>query len=271
MTKKPGQIEFGEVEKRKAPRRGVYVVPSLVTSMALFLGFYSIIYTLQGVRDGTSYFTPAVFALILAGVFDNLDGRLARLMRVESAFGVQFDSIADMVSFGIAPAVLAYGFALIALERLGWLGAFMFLTCAGLRLARFNVTKQEPQSKKYFKGMSSPIAATGLGVTMIILQRFLEGEAFSYAVLVVTICLALLMVSNVRFRTFKEMDFNKHPLQYFLIILFGLISIFVFREEALFVLFILYFLGGLVEELILFRRRRKSDPNVPFLPFGDRE
>lgn len=258
-------------KKRKRIARGVYIVPSLITSIALFLGFYSIIFTLTALKKGAPSFEPAVFALIIAGVFDNLDGRIARLMKVESEFGFQFDSIADMVSFGIAPAVLAYGFALIDLNRLGWLGAFVFLACAGIRLARFNVASQdENASRKYFKGMSSPVAAGGLGVTMIMLSRVFEGMTYSYAVLAVTVFLGLLMVSNVRFRTFKDIGFKKHPIQYFLIAMIAIASVFAFHEDALFTIFILYLVGGLAEELILFRRRRRSDPSVPFLPFGDR-
>ena len=267
------RIDFDKrIRRRERLAKGVFVVPSLVTALALFLGFYAIIFTLQGLRTGSTQFEAAAFALIFAGVLDNLDGRIARLMKVESAFGVQFDSIADMVSFGIAPAVIAYGFGLIHLDRLGWMGAFLFLACAGIRLARFNVINQsEPASKKYFKGMSSPVAAGGLVMSMIQMQRALDPQMFPYGVLAVTIFLAFLMVSNVRFRTFKDMDFKKHPMQYFLFIIIGMASIFAFREDALFVLFLMYLTFGLGEELVLFRRRRKSDPNVPFLPFGDRD
>jgi len=260
-----------EWKQRKRIARGVYIVPSLITSIALCLGFYSIIFTLTALKKGTTNFEPAVFALIFASVFDNLDGRIARLMKAESEFGFQFDSIADMVSFGIAPAVLAYGFALIDLDRMGWLGAFLFLACAGIRLARFNVTSDdENSSRKYFKGMSSPVAAGGLSISMLMLNKFTEGPAYSYGVLAVTVFLALLMVSNVRFRTFKDIGFKRHRIQYFLITLAGIVSIFAFREDALFVIFILYLVAGLIEELFLFKRRRKSDPSVPFLPFGDR-
>lgn len=267
------QIDFDRrIRRRERIAKGVFIVPSLVTALALFLGFYSIIFTLQSLRTGGTLFETAAFALIFAGVLDNLDGRIARLMKVESAFGVQFDSIADMVSFGIAPAVVAYGFGLIHLDRLGWLGAFLFLACAGIRLARFNViTQSEPVSRKYFKGMSSPVAAGGLVMCMLQMQRSLDPYYYPYGVLIVTAFLALLMVSNVRFRTFKDIEFKKHPIQYFLLIVMAIASIFAFREDALFVIFLIYLTFGLFEELVLFRRRRKSDPNVPFLPFGDRD
>lgn len=259
------------IRRKRRIQRGIYIVPSFVTSIALFLGFFAIIYTLQFMKKGSMNLEPAVIALIFAGVFDNLDGRLARLMKVESEFGVQFDSIADMVSFGVAPAILAYGFALVDLDRLGWLGAFMFLACAGIRLARFNVQSNEQPNKKYFKGMSSPVAAGGLGLSMVMMQEFLTGKTFAYGVLAVTIFISLLMVSNVRFRTFKEIDFKKQRFQVFLILLLAMMSVFVFSTRALFVIFIIYLLAGLIEEFLLWRRRRKSDPNVPFLPIGDRE
>ena len=259
------------MQRRRGIHRGVYIVPSLVTTIALFLGFYSIIYSLQALRQGHIEFESAVFALIMAGVFDNLDGRIARLMKVESEFGVQYDSIADMVSFGIAPAILVYSFALIDLDRLGWFGAFLYLACAGIRLARFNVITKELPSKKYFKGMSSPIAAGGLGVCMLMLNQFVTGKTFAYACLAMTLFFAMLMVSNVRFRTFKDLDFKKHPFQYFLLIVVAMASVFVFKELALFVIFSLYLLTGIIEEIWLWTRRRRSDPNVPFLPFGDRD
>ena len=256
---------------RRGLARGVVIFPSLITASALFLGFYSIIFTLryvEGIREAS--FSVAVYAIILAGVLDNLDGRIARLMKAESAFGLQFDSIADMVSFGVAPAVMAYGFALIELKRWGWLGAFLFLTCAAIRLARFNVLTSEAPSRKYFKGLSSPVAAGGLGVTLLMMKGYLHADHFHVAALIATLAIALLMVSNVRFRSFKDLNFKRQPIQYFLITLLLLIFVIEFGTEALFFIFVVYLLSGLVEELVLFRRRRKSDPSTPFLPFGDR-
>jgi CDP-diacylglycerol--serine O-phosphatidyltransferase len=256
--------------RRRRFSSGVWVVPSLITAVALFLGFFAIVHTISSLHSGSSDLLPAVYALILAGIFDNMDGRIARLMKAESEFGVQFDSIADMVSFGVAPAVVVYGFALLHLKEWGWFGAFLFVACAAIRLARFNVATADQPSKKYFKGMSSPVAAGGLVICTVMLQRLFEGVYFSVSVLMLTIFLSLLMVSNIRFRAFKDLDFKRHRIQYFLVIVLAMTSVFAFRVNALFVIFLIYLIFGLSEELVLFRRRRRSDPNVPFLPFGDR-
>jgi len=259
------------LKPRRGIARGVVIFPSLITASAMFLGFYSIILTLryvEGIRDAD--LSIAVYAIVVAGILDNLDGRIARLMKAESAFGLQFDSIADMVSFGVAPAVMSYGFALIELKRWGWLGAFMFLTCAAIRLARFNVMTAEAPSRKYFKGLSSPVAAGGLGVTLLMMREYLIEDYFLVAALIATVGIALLMVSNVRFRSFKDLNFKRQPIQYFLIALLLLVVLIEFGTEALFFVFVIYLLSGLMEELVLFRRRRKSDPSTPFLPFGDR-
>lgn len=264
------KIPFPE-RRRSRLSRGVAIVPSLLTACAMFLGFYSIIYTLNEVISGGSQFQPAVFAIVAATLFDSLDGRVARFMKLESAFGEHFDSIADMVSFGVAPAVLVYSSALQKLGRLGWLASFMYLSCVAIRLARFNVlANQQPAHKKYFKGLSSPVSAGGLSVMMLLAHQVLEGIWFQSFVLAATVAVSLLMVSNVRFRSFKDIDFKRYPFQYFMAACALIAFVAVYLEIALFVIFIVYLLSGLIEEIILFRRRRKSDPSVPFLPFGDR-
>lgn len=256
---------------RRRLKRGIYMFPSLLTAAALFSGFYSIIFTVNGLAQGREYFNNAVIAIVVASLFDSLDGRVARLMRAESEFGSHFDSIADMVSFGVAPAVLSYGWALIHLGRLGWLGSFMFLACAAIRLARFNVlSNQSATSKKYFKGLSSPVAAGGLALSLWMLWDEVPQDIFIWMAFSITCILAILMISNVRFRSFKDLDFRRYPVQTFMASMLIMALLFSFRENALFGFFILYLVSGLAEELVLFRRRRKSDPSVPFLPFGDR-
>ncbi len=259
-------------KRRTVLSRGVHVLPSLLTSAALFSGFYSIIYTLNAVLKDDTNFTPAIYAILLATVFDSLDGRMARLMRAETEFGSHFDSIADVVSFGVAPAVLAYSMALADLGRMGWLGAFMFLSCAAIRLARFNVISATQPSKKYFKGLSSPVAAGGLAISLLMIRNYVGdkdlGQGLAAAA---TIFLALLMVSNARFRSFKDLDFRRSPTQVFMLAILIIMLIVTFQEVAMFGCFIVYLIAGLVEEMVLFRRRRKSDPSVPFVPFGDRE
>ncbi len=248
------------------------IVPSLLTAAALFSGFYSIIYVLAASIEKSGDFRPAVFGIFLASVFDSLDGRTARFMKVESEFGSHFDSIADMVSFGVAPAVLVYGSSLSQMGRLGWMASFLYLACAAIRLARFNViSASDSTSKKYFKGISSPVAAVGLAAFTHVVRQTEISFIVEWGVFITTIFLGLLMVSNVRFRSFKDLQLRRQPIQWFLVSVILILFIFSFQEVALFILFAIYLLSGVVEELILFKRRRKSDPKTPFLPFGDRE
>lgn len=257
--------------KPKLRKRGIYVLPSLLTAGGLFSGFFAILHTVRMAAIGGSEYEIAGYAIIIASFLDALDGRIARLMNAESEFGSQFDSIADVVSFGVAPAVLIYATALHPLDRWGWLGAFVFLACAGIRLARFNVQAGEGASRKYFKGLSSPVAAGGIALTALI-EVPLEGFVKSVVMLVFTILLAGLMVSNVRFRSFKQIDANRErPIRTFLLFTVLIILVFSFREQALLSIFVVYLLWGLGEEVVLFKRRRRSDPSVPFVPFGDRD
>jgi CDP-diacylglycerol--serine O-phosphatidyltransferase len=259
------------LKRRRVARRGVFLLPSLLTAAALFSGFYSIIFTMNSLLFGRDNFHTAVLAIIFATLFDSLDGRVARLMKAESEFGSHFDSIADMVSFGVAPSVLVYAWALIHLGRPGWLGSFLYLACAAIRLARFNVLSSQGMSKKYFKGLPSPVAAGGLALCLWMLNDWMSGQTFSWVILGITICLSLAMISNVRFRAFKDIDFRRFRVQTLMMAMLLIVMVFSFHEAALFIIFIAYLISGLVEELILFRRRRRSDPSVPFLPFGDKD
>ncbi len=267
------QNQWPYKERRKSKlARGVAVLPSLLTASSMSLGFYAIIFTLNEVLEMHSNFKPAFFAIIAATFFDSLDGRVARMTKTESAFGEHFDSIADMVSFGVAPAILVYCAGLQKLGRIGWLASFLYLACAAIRLARFNVlAAEQPTSRKYFKGLSSPVSAGGLGAFLIVFSQIASGRFFLVGLCCVTVLIALLMVSNVRFRSFKDLNFKRYPIQYFMAA-FGVIGFIVtYHEIAFLVLFLIYLMSGLIEEIILFKRRRKSDPSVPFLPFGDRD
>jgi CDP-diacylglycerol--serine O-phosphatidyltransferase len=267
--------DFPHIDRRKRSKlwKGVALFPSMLTAGAMFAGFYSIIYTINELIEATHHgdFRPAVVAILAATLLDSLDGRIARFMKAESEFGSQFDSIADMVSFGVAPAVFVYAVGLSKLGRLGWLASFMYLACAAIRLARFNVLSTEAPSRKYFKGMSSPVAAGGLGVFSILIRDFDSGLIYQLSVFCMTVLVALLMISNVRFRSFKDFDFRRSPLNMFLGAVAIVMFVVVYHEVALFTIFLIYLVSGLAEEWILFSRRRKSDPSVPFLPFGDRE
>ncbi len=146
----------------KIPSRGIYLLPSILTTFGMFAGFYSIIASING------DFTLAAISIMIAMMWDTLDGRVARLTNTQSAFGAQYDSLTDLVSFGVAPALLVYEWSLSDMGRVGWLAAFIFLACAALRLARFN-TQVGTADKRYFQGLPSP-AAAGVIASMIWLK-----------------------------------------------------------------------------------------------------
>ena len=184
-------------------RRGIFLLPNLLTLGALFAGFYAIIAGMAG------DFNEAGWAIFIAGVLDGLDGRIARLTNTQSAFGAQFDSLSDMVSFGVAPALIMFSWAFEDIGRLGWAASFIYMSCAALRLARFNV-QLGTTDKRFFVGLQSPLAA---GVV-----TFLPWVGYRYgfdvtpsvgvALAVVTVFIGLLMVSNYRYISFKEIDFK---------------------------------------------------------------
>lgn len=185
-------------------RRGVFLLPNLLTSAALFAGFYSIISGING------NFEAAAIAIIVAGILDGLDGRVARLTNTQSDFGEQYDSLADLISFGLAPALLAFNWSLASLSeisvmlgKLGWLASFLFVACAALRLARFN-TQAGIADKAYFQGLASPAAAGTLVFTIwFFADNEIAGESVRWLIFLETIVLGMLMFSRVRYFSFK--------------------------------------------------------------------
>ena len=200
-------------------KRGVYIFPSLLTTGGMFFGFYAIMAALGGDYEHSAQ------AILAAGVFDGLDGRVARAMNATSAFGKEYDSLADFLSFGIAPAVLIYLWALAPFHRVGWAAAFLYAVCGALRLARFNVQQHviqdERVSKRYFQGLPIP-AAAGVVAAMILFYHDLgihtvEENAVAlwrWLPLLLTFVLGILMVSTIRFRSMK--DFHWHRQKPFL-------------------------------------------------------
>jgi len=180
-------------------RRGIYLLPTIFTIGNLFCGFYSLVLAFRG------DFERAALMIIVAGVLDGLDGRIARLTGTTTEFGNQFDSLADVVSFGVAPALLAYRWALLPMGRIGWLVTFLFLVCAAMRLARFNI-QANVGDKRFFAGLPSPSAAGALAcvVFAIPVSSGVNWAPIAVAILVST--LGLLMVSRFRYRSFKEFD-----------------------------------------------------------------
>lgn len=195
--------EFVSEDGRKISRKGIYLLPNLLTLGALFAGFYAII---AGMNDN---FNAAGWAILVAAVMDGLDGRVARLTNTQSAFGAQFDSLADMVSFGVAPALIVFSWTLSSLGNAGWAASFIFMSCAALRLARFNV-QLGTVDKRFFVGLQSPVAA-GL-VTFVVWVAYKyeiePGFGLAVATAVLTALTGLLMVSNYRYYSFKEIHFK---------------------------------------------------------------
>ena len=227
----------------------IIVLPSLFTTGNLFCGFHAII------RSFNHDFEKAAYAIILAGVFDLLDGRVARITKSQSQFGVEYDSLADVVSFGLAPAMMAYMWVLEGYGRLGWAGAFFFAACGALRLARFNAI-QAAEPKSYFVGLPIPAAANTLAAASIAYHDL--GLVFpSWVILVMMFTLGLLMVSNIRYRSFKDFDLRHRRSFVFLVLLVGVVALAAIRPEIAFVmLFAYYVLWGPVREGVGWVRRK---------------
>lgn len=199
-------IEEEQVDGEKRRHKGIYLLPSLFTTGALFSGFYAII---AGMNQD---FTLAAIAIFAAMVFDGLDGRVARLTGTESAFGAEYDSLSDMVSFGVAPALVAFSWMLKDLGKIGWVAAFVFVAGAALRLARFNV-QIGSTDKKWFTGLPSPAAAATVAGLVWVLHETNFASLWPQVLVAVVIAFTgLLMVSNVRYYSFKDIDLkNRVP------------------------------------------------------------
>ena len=224
-------------------KRGIYLLPSVLTTFGMFAGFYSIVSSING------EFTIAAISIMIAMMWDTLDGRVARLTNTQSAFGAEYDSLADLVSFGLAPALLVYEWSLYELGRFGWLAAFVYLACAALRLARFN-TQVGIADKRFFQGLPSP-AAAGVIASMIWLKIWtfasFDSEVISlgyYLGAGISILCGILMVSNVRYYSFKELDSKKASFRFLLLIVLSLIILMYKPNIILFTGFFLYLLSG---------------------------
>jgi CDP-diacylglycerol--serine O-phosphatidyltransferase len=240
--------------KRPAhPRKGVYLLPNLLTTAALFAGFFAVIKSVEG------DFVPAAVAALVALVFDGLDGRVARLINAETDFGAEYDSISDAVSFGLAPAVLIYQWALQPFGNIGWLGGFLFTACAGLRLARFN-TQSAVKDKRYFQGLPVPAGAATLATWVLFVEEAgFAGMWVNLATLFAVYLIALLMVSNVRYRSFKDADLRyRVPFPVAVLVVGLLILVAVDPPLVLFGFFFVYALAGPVATIFQLRRRRRE-------------
>lgn len=225
-------------------KKGVYILPNLFTTANLFCGFFSVIRAING------DYTTAAWAILFAGVFDFLDGRVARLTRSQSRFGLEYDSLVDLASFGLAPAILAYTWTLSAFERVGWMISFVFFACGALRLARFNVQAGDVE-KKTFQGLPIPGAAYVLASFVIFYHSLFGTKPFeSVAVLAATFVLALLMVSNIPYRGFKGIDFKKKANFFVLVLLVGVLFVVASAPHVMiFVLSVGYAALGILEAI----------------------
>jgi CDP-diacylglycerol--serine O-phosphatidyltransferase len=233
-------------------RRGIYLLPSLFTSGALFSGFFAIV---QGMN---SHFEMAAVAIFVAMVLDGLDGRVARLTHTQSAFGAEYDSLSDMVSFGVAPALVMYSWALSGLGKWGWLAAFIYCLGAALRLARFN-TQLEVADKRFFTGIPSPAAAALLaGLVWVLHDYQIPGQQVSWYAWAVTVFAGVTMVSNIRFYSFKDINLRR-SVPFWALLLFVLLWLFIMIDQprVLFGLFVAYALSGYVMWVVEQVRRRK--------------
>ena len=228
-------------EVSQAPRRskGIYMVPNMITLAALFGGFYAVVMSMNGRYDLA---TVGIFA---AMVLDSLDGRVARMTNTQSAFGEQMDSLSDMVSFGAAPALIAYEWSLRGLGRWGWIAAFVYCACAALRLARFNVNTGVVD-KRYFKGLPSPAAAALVaGFIWLMTESGFKGSELEWPMFAITLYAGLTMVTNVPFYSFKDLSLKKSvPFAAIVLVALGIAIINIHPPTVLFGLFVLYGLSG---------------------------
>ena len=251
-------VSKGEI--RKARRRArvqkikirISLLPGILTTANVLCGFYAIIWAMQGKFFGASV------AIIVAAVIDALDGRVARLTKTTSEFGVEFDSMADVVSFGVAPAVLSYNWALAGFGRIGWIVAFAYLICGVLRLARFN-TRCKTVEPRFFLGLPTP--AAGLFVATSV--ALADGEPIGTFAKVVFLLLfggvSYLMISNVKYRSFKQLDFAKmHPFGTLVTVVGAVIVIASFPWIVPFFLVLAYLVWGLIETFVLKKRARRE-------------
>ena len=242
-----------ELTEKPKRARGIYLLPNLFTTATLFGGFYAILAAMSG------RFEAAAIAIFAAMIADGLDGRVARLTNTQSDFGAEYDSLADMVAFGLAPALVMYLWALSGLGKLGWLAAFVYTAGTALRLARFN-TQIGIADKRYFQGLASPSAAAIMaGCVWVGADYEVLGADVEWLACFVTLAAGLLMVSNIRYNSFKEIDLRgKVPFIVLVAVMLSFALILWHPPLVLFLLFLAYAVSGPVLTLVQLRQRRSE-------------
>lgn len=248
-------------QRREQYRKGMFLLPSSFTVLNIWCGFYSVSLAVN------HNYEPAALLIGIAMVLDTLDGRIARLTHTASEFGVQFDSLADVITFGIAPAVLAYqwvffDFDVHSIARLGWMICFVFLICAASRLARFNVQKTAGNpDKRYFVGMPTPAAAGMVAATVYCFPERISDDYAAIAALFMMAVLSFLMVSRIRYRSFKDINLREpHPYRMVVLLALALVMLWFYLAKSLITLASIYLLSGLVGAILSRKRKSTTEP-----------
>ena len=247
----------GSYDRRESLKRGVYILPNLVTTGGLFAGFYGIVATMNGDYELAAWF------ILISAVFEALDGKVARLTGTTSRFGVEYDSLVDLVSFGVAPGLLMYSWALQSWGKFGWLAAFLYVVCGALRLARFNVQVNTVESRR-FVGLPIP-AAAGMVASCVLLFYHLGGTGTikKISVLLLIYVLAYLMVSNHSFNSFKDPELVKRqPFSFLVLAIIFIIVIVAQPQIMLFCLASIYMVSGPVGSFLKYFQRKSPQAKI---------
>lgn len=258
MTDSNERIDDAVSSPTQQARRGVYLIPNLLTTSALFAGFYAIISSVNG------EFSKACIAIFVAQLLDGADGRVARMTHTQSEFGAQYDSMSDIIAFGLAPAILAFQWSLTGLDKAGWVAAFIFVAGAALRLARFNVQIGKVD-KKYFVGLASPAGAAVIWATIWSFEDFgISGESVSWLMLILTPLVGIMMVSPVRYFSFKDISAQRRVPFFALLAIVLVLSLIALDPSRVLLGFALtYALHGPIMELArLLRRNKKTETSA---------
>ncbi|WP_115711260.1 CDP-diacylglycerol--serine O-phosphatidyltransferase [Legionella sainthelensi] len=241
----------------KDSHSGIYLLPNLFTTASLFAAFYSLVASMKG------QFEASIIAIFIGMIADGLDGRIARLTHTQTAFGAEYDSLSDMVTFGVAPSLLVYNLILSHLGKVGWLVAFVYTAAVALRLARFN-TQLETADKRYFQGLPCPpSAAVMASFAWLCYQHEWQNIFVAVLTAVLSLIASTLMVSNIRYYSFKEVDFKgKVPFLYVLVMIILFVAIAADPSFVLFVGFTIYAISGVIMTLIVLHKVRKQRRNM---------
>jgi CDP-diacylglycerol--serine O-phosphatidyltransferase len=231
-------------------RKGIYLLPNTLTLCGMFFGFYAILASFKG------HYVYGAWAILIADIFDGLDGWVARITNTATKFGIELDSLSDLIAFGIAPAVLIYSWGLSSFGRVGWGAAFLYVICGALRLARYNVQMGSAESKS-FTGMPIPAAATVVA-SMVLFYTEVWGslEGRNFLVLLLPFVLSVLMVSTLRYHGLKEIDpKSRKPFSLLVLIVAAFVLIFMYPEIVIFLFSIGYMTWGIVENAVIYKKK----------------